>query len=314
MIFSDNYQVHERYSLTSGDRLDDYSIMPWLFTPLVDSQYKPIIAVGVKNALNRIFQYEYPFSEVQPPHDEDKHLGAYSIDDQITSYTSMVMLKYTTLSQFWKDFKIKTASSEESELYARMDAVIMDEYRPNTAFVGADHNVYGDITGLRIQSKNYDVSSYNNPLLSKLVNYSYIVPNYVSGVLTFRSNEEVSVYSGFSYPTYITEVTKEEFHRDPTSIANPLNKRRWSNREFSGRHITGYKKWDLLTDDQIAVIDSLEPVYDDTKELNLQVEHIFKGTELVDVILHVVKYSNFVKLDETTTWILRFDEDGNRLN
>jgi len=58
----------------------------------------------------------------------------------------------------------------------------------------------------------------------------------------------------------------------------------------------------------------LEPVYNDTKELNLQVEHIFKGTELVDVILHVVKYSNFVKLDETTTWILRFDEDGNRLN
>lgn len=314
MIFSDNYQVHERYSLTSGDRLDDYSIMPWLFTPLVDSQYKPVIAVGVKNALNRIFQYEYPFSDVQPPHDEDKHLGAYSVGDQITSYTSMVMLKYSTVSQFWKDFKIKTASSEESELYARVDAVIMDEYRSSTAFVGADHNVYGDITGLRIQSKNYDVSSYNNPLLSKLVNYSYTVPNYVTGVLTFRSNEEVSVYSGFSYPTYITEVTKEEFHRNPSSMSNPLNKRKHSNREMSGRHITGYKKWDLLTDDQIAVIDSLEPVYNDTKELNLQVEHIFRGTELVDVILHVVKYSNFVKLDETTTWILRFDEDGNRLN
>ena len=54
MIFSDNYTVHERYSLVSGERLADFEEMPWLYTPLVDTRYNPTnISESVKEILNK---------------------------------------------------------------------------------------------------------------------------------------------------------------------------------------------------------------------------------------------------------------------
>lgn len=310
MIFSDNYKEHERYSLVSGERLDDYSMFPWLYTSLVDPQYKPILGMGIKNSLNRLFEYEYPIPDVKPSHDEDKHLGIYSKDGDITSYTSIIMARYDQVRKYLKNFKVKT-STLESSMYDKVDELAISSA---TALVGVEQDLHGDVTGITIQGENYDVSSYDNLLLTKLVAYSYYVPNYVSGSITVRENGELSFYSGFSYPTFITQIPRDEFNSDPTQLAHPRNKKKFSNRELSGRHVTGYQKSGLITDEQIAIIDSLEAVWDTRKELRIQLEHVFKGTELVDLILHVVKYDCFAKTDEPKTWKLWFDADGNRID
>ena len=74
MIFSDNYTVEERYSLVSGKRLSDLSLMPWRYTPLYDDQYKPEMSVGVRNRAGVIFKYKPTFEQTLAIKDEHKLL------------------------------------------------------------------------------------------------------------------------------------------------------------------------------------------------------------------------------------------------
>ena len=311
MIFSDNYTVHERYSLISGERLSDYSIMPWLYTPLVDSQYKPVIPVSVKNALNRVFEYDYFIADVNAIMDEIKHLGVYSVDDQIQSYNSILMLQYTTVKKYLKDFKIQTATLGLTDIYQKIDDVILEQHDDHTSIIGAEHSLQGDVTGLSFQSRNYDVSSYNNPLLEKLVAHSKRIPNYCKGILTIKQDDKVSFYSSFVYPKYITEIPNEDFHNNILKVASPIYKKKVSNRLATRNHIGAYLDNNILTIEQVDVINSLEAVTDTRKELRLQVEHVFKGSELIDVILHVVKYNEFENTSDDKVWYVTYDENGN---
>jgi len=314
MIFSDNYTAFQRYSLVSGERLSDYSFMPWLFTSLVDPQYKPYLPISIKNSLNRVLGYKYQVEDVIAIFDEEKFLCVYSIDDAIESFRSTVKYKWTIFEENIKRFKIETSTSD-FPLYDKLIDVILPTLRPVTAFTGVDQDINGNITGLSIQSREYDLSSYNNPALENVARYSKIAPNWSEGILTVRNNDEVSIYSGFIYPKYISESKKESMKGSLIKSSLGIkNKKKVSYSEISQSHVVGYRANDVLTDDHIAVLDSIPFVADATTENRLQFEHIFKGTELVDVIVYVGQYHRFENLTEPRTWKIYYDSDGNELS
>lgn len=310
MIFSDNYTVYQRHSLVTGERLPDYSVMPWLYTSLVDSQYKPHLPLSIKNSLNRVLNYKFRFEDVRPIFDEEKFLGVYSTDDGIESFKSVVKYRWNIFQDNINRFKIETATLD-SPLHDKLKEIVIDKLSSVTAFTGVEQDVNGNITGLSIQSREYDLSSYNNPALENAARYSKIAPNWSEGVLTVRNNDEVSLFSGFVYPKYITEARKENMKsliRDSVGLSN---KKKVSNTQIGWSHVVGYRANDLLTDDHIAALDAIPWVMDRTTENRLEFEHVFRGTELVDVIVYIAEYHQFNDLTQPRKWRIYRSDFGN---
>lgn len=312
MIFSDNYTVHHRYSLVSGERLADYSVMPWLYTSLVDSQYKPNLPLSIKNILNRVFEYSFTYATTRPVFDEEKFFGVYSTDDAIESFKTTVKYPWATFKDDLQRFKIETATLG-SPLYDKVSEVLVPELLDVTAFTGVEQDANGNITGLSVQSREYNLSSYNNPALETAAEYSKIAPNYAEGILTIRNDDEVSLYSGFVYPRYISESSKELFRKNPEESFSIKYKKKITATQMSQSHILGYRANNVLTDDHIAVLDAIPYIQDMGNQNRLQIEHVFKGSELVDIIVHIAMYHQFE--DMTKTYMRRqwYDENGNEI-
>lgn len=312
MMFSDNYTVHERYSLVSGERLADYSEMPWLYTPLVDERYKPTnIPVSTKNALNRIFEYNYVIAETEAIQNDDKMLGIYHNGDEITQYETRVPIKYSTMMLQRKSYMVKTGTLSSIGLYDKIDEICKKTEDHVTNIVGFEHDTAGNLTGLSVLDKDYDVSSYGSTILDNLVLFSKKNWKYCQGQLTVRENNEVTFYSQFSYQRKVTTATADEYRRNPLVVFNGRNIMNISYRQSVARHLTGYKEYGALNDQQISDILNLIP--DLSKDAQIQIEHVFRGSELIDIIVDVVKYLNFEEVQQQRKWIQQFDEEGNRI-
>ena len=313
MIFSDNYTVHERYSLVSGERLADFEEMPWLYTPLVDTRYNPTnISESVKEILNKTLGYEYYLEDLENNREEEKFLGVYHLDGEIQSYRSRFRMRYANWRKEKAHFIRTTLSTTTTNLYDRMSEVVTATPHGTTAFVGAEHDDSGYITGLIVVDKDYNLSMYNNSLLDKVSWYSKNAPNFCRGVLTVRQDEVVSFYSEFVYPKKITIVDREEYRKNPKSSLKNENLRRVSYRQSMGRHIAGYSMYDILTAAQVStIIEELVPNMEN--DAMVQIEHVFQGSELLDIIAHVVRYKDFEKIQVPRQWIHNFDEEGNRI-
>ena len=59
-MFSDRYQVIEKYSLTTYEHVSTIEGMPRRFTSLADDQYLPALDSNVKHKLGKFFSYENP--------------------------------------------------------------------------------------------------------------------------------------------------------------------------------------------------------------------------------------------------------------
>lgn len=313
MIFSDNYTVHERYSLLNGEKLADYSEMPWLYTPLVDEIYKPThIPVGVKNSLNRVFDYDYLFQEVEAIKEEEKALGIFHQGDTIESYKSVFKMRYSTVRFQLFDYYDKTGSHYCKDLFDRLHSFLFKKDYGYAAYIGAEHHVDGTITGLSIQSRDYDVSSYEDSMLKGLCDYSSKHPDFCKGVLTVRNNNRVSFYSSFMYPKKVAVITRERGSKFSTSeLLSRQNTKYISGRQGMARHLHGYSLSNLITQQQVEQIIDLVP--DMTLDAKVQIEHVFEGSELIDIVVHVLKYVEFEQVEVPQRWIHNFDEDGNRI-
>lgn len=312
MIFSDNYTVHERYSLVSGERLADYSEMPWLYTPLVDARYEPSgMSVSVKNQINRVFEYQPAVPDVEAIKEEQKLLGIYHNGNDILSYRSRFLIRYSSWRSLRGDYVIKTASSTTRDLYDKMDELVSATPKGSTAFIGHEHDSSGYIVGCTVVDRTYNLESYNNPLLDKVSWYSTNASNYCKGVINIRRDNEISFYSKFTYPRRVSSIPREEYIKNPTAVFSKQYLKTVSYRQSLARHIAGYRQYGILDDQQ--VLDIFDMIPENDKDAQVQIEHVFKGSELVDIIIHVIKYFQFEEIQVQKKWMQTFDADGNRV-
>jgi len=310
MIFSDNYTVAERYSLVSGERLADYSEMPYRYTPLYDNRYKPDMEVGVRNQLGVVFKYKPSIADVEAIKEEEKLFGIYHNGIEPVSYRTKFRMRFSSWRAYRGDYITQTYSSSDRDLYDELDKVVKTNRKGNTAFIGHDHDAHGYITGCTVVDRYYNLSHYNNPLLDKLEWYAGNAPNYCKGVVTVRRNNEISWMSKFKYPTTISEIPKKDFYSN--RITEPLKKaniKTVSFRQSLRKHLAGYMMYEILSAAQIDDIYAL--VSDTTKDAQVRLEHVFRGSELVDIIAHIPKYQDFEEIQVPRRVIKHFDEDGN---
>ena len=312
MIFSDNYTVVERYSLVSGERLADYSEMPYRYTPLYDTQYKPDMDVGVRNQVGVTFKYDPTIADVEALKDEEKIFGIYHNGSEPVAYRTKIRMRFSSWRAYRGDYIAQTHSSTDRDLYDELDKVVKPSRKGNAAFLGHDHDSDGYITGCTVTDRYFELSHYNNPLLEKLEWYAGNAPNYCRGILTVRRENEVSWMSRFAYPTRISEIPKNEFFSN--RIREPLTRPRMktvSFRQSLRKHLAGYVMYEILNLSQVDDIYALVP--DTTRDAQVRIEHVFRGSELVDIIAHIPKYDTFDEVQVTRRWIQEFDEQGNEI-
>jgi len=318
MIFSDTYTFHKRYSLLTQTELDEYSEMPWLYTPLVDPQYNPsTISTVTKQNLNKVLEWEYVKRSRDAIKNEFKVLGIiHTNENEIKSYVTRFDLSYDVLRTEKPHYIKGTDTRHLNNVWEQIENVLSVNAQGQTGphLVGMTHDHYGTATGLTFLASKYDLSSFNSSLLSELSEYSTRNEMHVGGRLTICP-DKVIFDMDLKYPKVISGMRQYEktAFKEMTGEDMMLTKKiRPSAYQGVNRHLFGFKRYDLLTLEQCQYI--LEDIYQTighiSADFKINLQYVFSsdGT-LIDIICSRICYEKFKHCEE----VKRFQEhkDGN---
>lgn len=299
MIFSDNYTVHERYSVLRQERICTYSEMPWAYTPLVDPQYKPDnIITSVKDNLNAVLGFEYIIKERETIKREFNELGILHNDNEILGYETKFQYRYSTIQDERNYFIRSTKTEHLDSVYAKIDQMVSITDIGQTGFVGMKHDVDGVVNAICIQDKHYDVSSYNNSLLESLNLYSRKNYIYSMGILCIGENNSISIKMKLQYPKSFYHSTRDKASENLTKSRSKINV---SYQQGVDRHLYGLRKYNALTEEQALYIARL--CEDMSKDFMFDIEYIFDGSELVDIVCSRVLFNEFEEIEVPRIWV-----------
>lgn len=313
MIFTDNYNVTERYSLLRKEHIGTYSEMPWLYTPLVDERYAPHnLTLAQKVNLSKIFNFGYFWKNRDTIKDEKKLLGLHHSGNAINSFDSKFNLAYTSIKKEAGHFRRETNSEHLESVWQKMHEVIAKTDLGSARLLGMPLNSNAEALGLYFIDKTYDVSSYNNTLLQRLVDYSNRNCAWMLGAMNLYQGTKCSFKTLLEYPkTFYSRFTSIDDRNTATDEkqlrglkgagggldVNSMNKLKVSRQQIANKHIFGCRQYDLLTDEQSSYI--LTELWEDiNKDFAFDLEYIFEDGELVDIICDVIKYEEFVNIED----------------
>lgn len=293
MIFSDNYTVHEKYSVLRQERICTYSEMPWLYTPLVDDRYKPQnIITATRDNLNAVLGFEYLIKEREVIKREYCELGILHNEDEILSYETKFLYRYCTVQQERNYFKNKTQTDHLDDVYAKITKIVSPTPVGHTAYAGMKHDINGIPNAIWIQDKFYDLSDYQNNFLEGLNDYSKRNYQYATGLVCVGQENKISIKLGFNYPKTFYHNTTDKSTENLLKSSSKINV---SYQQAVDRHLYGMRYYKFLTDDQALYIANL--CEDMSKDFMFDLEFLFEGTELVDIVCSRVLFKQFEEIE-----------------
>ena len=311
MIFSDTYTFHKRYSLITQTELDEYSEMPWLYTPLVDPQYNPTtISTVTKQHLNKVLDWQYVIKSRDAIKNEFKVLGIiHTNENAIKSYVSKFDLSYDILRREKSHYIKGTETKHLNDVWEKIENIVaVNEQGPSGArLVGMTQDQYGIANGVTVVAKKYDLSSFNSSLLSELNEYSTRNKRMVGGRLTICP-DKVIYDMDLKYPRVISGM-KEYETRDFKLVTGPeLFEKKIKPSFYQGvkRHLFGFDRYNLLTSDQSDYI--IEDIYQSigrpSADFKINLQYVFSsdGT-LIDIICSRICYDQFKHCEKDRNFV-----------
>ncbi len=314
MIFSDNYTVHEKYSVLREEHLCTYSEMPWLYTPLVDDRYNPTgIGTVTKANLNNVLDFKY----LTPGNrdtikNEYKRLGIDHDGSVIQKYYTRFKLVHACVNQERNRFIDVTGTGHLRDVYDKIDSIIIPGIGTYPEITGMVHDMYGNPEAIEITDEVYNVDSYQNEMLEKLNQYCRRNYSYSTGRLTVGEGNKVSIRMCLQYPRKVSGSGVEQVKNFESIWNNEMreNKFRVSNYQALNKHIFGMRKFGFLSADQATFIyTAMNPEHIDENNIidmtdyRIDLEYVFDGNTLVDIIGHNVKYHQFNEIQVVTGFI-----------
>ena len=320
MIFSDTYTFHKRYSLTTQTELDEYSEMPWLYTPLVDPQYNPVtISTVTKQNLNKVLEWEYVKRSRDAIKNEYKVLGIiHTNENEIKSYVTRFDLSYDVLLTEKPHYIKGTNTKHLNDVWEKIENVLSINPQGQTGphLVGMTHDQYGTVNGITVVAKEYDLSSFNSSLLSELSEYSTRNKMHVGGRLTICP-DKVIFDMDLKYPKVISGMRQYEksAFKEMTGDEMVMTKKiRPSYYQGANKHIFGLKRYNLLTLEQCEYI--MYNIYDmiehdgimhngyNTSDFRINLQYVFSSNgTLTDIICSRILCNQFERCDRARKFI-----------
>jgi hypothetical protein len=260
---------------------------------LVDDRYKPItITTNAKDNLNSVLGFKYIIKETETIKDEFHELGILHEGEEILSYETKFQYRYSTVQDERRHFINSTNTSHLEEVYLKIDQLVSVTDFGQTGFVGMKHDLNGVANTICIQDRHYDVSSYQNNFLTDLNSYSKRNFYYSKGILCVGTDNKVSIKMMFDYPKYF-------YHNNTNKSTDNLLKSRSkinvSYQQAVDRHLYGMRHYNFLTDEQGIYIASLCESM--SRDFMIDLEFMFDGTELVDIVCSRVLFKEFEEIE-----------------
>ena len=313
MIFSDTYTFHKRYSLLTQTDLDEYSEMPWLYTPLVDLQYNPsTISTVTKQNLNKVLNWGYVKSSRDTIKNEHKVLGIiHTNENEIKSYVSRFDISYEILRREKAHYIRETDTNHLGDAWVQIENLIRptDQRLTGARLVGMTHDEYGRPNGITIHADKYDLSSLNSPLLSQLNDYSRRNKQMVSGQLTICP-DKIIFDTGLIYPRIISGMRQYEKQEFKVITGEEMMSKSFRPSFYQGvkRHLFGFDRYNLLTSEQSTYI--IEDIYQSigrpSADFKINLQYVFSsdGT-LTDIICSRICYQQFEHCERDKAFVTR---------
>ena len=301
MIFSDTYTFHKRYSLLTQTELDEYSEMPWLYTPLVDPQYNPLtISTATKQHLNKVLDWQYTMRSRDTIKNEYKVLGIiHTNENAIKSYVSRFDLSYDILRREKSHYIKGTETKHLNDVWEQIENIVeVNERGPSgTRLRGITQDQYGIANGVTVAAKEYDLSSFNSSLLSELNEYSTRNKMMVGGQLTICP-DKVIYNMDLKYPRLVSGMTEYETRDFKAMTSEEMFTKKIRPSYYQGvkRHLFGFDRYNLLTSDQSNyIIDNIyQLIGRPSADFKINLQYVFSsdGT-LIDIICSRICYQQF---------------------
>lgn len=245
-MFSENYIVVDKHSLTKGEYVSTIERMPWLYTSLYDPQYLPVLDEAVASKLNAFFRYRFPHPTDEPILDDRKVLRIEHVDGDIKAFDCRSEISYSVLSandSVWKNFIHSVQCEEIDNCRSKIDKITDETDVLVTKISGIEYEPDGSFRSIGIYDDTYNLDEYSSiEKLSKL-NELCKGSNLMKGLTTFFPNSErLKFRINFNYPLRYNQETKKVQRLDD---------------KFRERHLQRLIEKDLITSEQLSYINTL---------------------------------------------------------
>lgn len=285
-MFSDKFIEINNYSLFKKEYLNTSSIMPWRYTSVFDSVYKPEITEEIKNKFQLFFYYRLQYTP-QILEDDKKYLEITHKNNIIKEYKTINPIKFLFFSDpsEWNHFihslEIFNLSGCKQKIYNYVqDSIISTSitsitYDENCTATGLyfrhDPNILLNHSSISNKICIASTSGFRNTSFVHInpennkIKYN-LMPKYASRTFNFRKVTEKSKYDSSNY--------------SPSRIKNQPQ---------TDKVIEILYDHELLTDEMIDYIKEVMP-----EETKLEFEYIIDGNGILsDIILKNVLIEEF---------------------
>lgn len=256
-MFSEEFLVVEKYSLKQQKYISTCSYMPWKYTSLFDSKYKPELPDNIKEKLEKFCRFRFIYSTA-PLYDESKIVKIEHVGEEILSYEIVNPFQYNHLNTYVPAWKHFCDSIDCQEIYDCKETIekmtsVTDE--AVTYIQSVEYNVDGVFSNINIYDTSYNLDEYtNNTILNNLNNFckrkSIANASRVAGIIgIFPNSTKIKFRMLLSYSNLHTEY--HSISRRPSNIIN------YSNNIIRDWYIKSLEKYDILTVGHIEYMNTL---------------------------------------------------------
>lgn len=202
-MFSDNYSISDKYSLTTMEKISTVSRMPWRYTYLYDKTYLPQLSESVVDKLNLLFNFKYMlFGEVLQ--DSSKYVVIEEDDSGIKLFELKTRINYASVGlnlTRWNHFVSSLGCEElhycKNKIDKLTDVTDIEMTKIESILYDADAN----FVGVSLFDSSYNLSKYEtNKTLLTINNMVKRSSNSIRGITTvFPHNDGISYKLIFNY-------------------------------------------------------------------------------------------------------------------
>lgn len=170
-MFSENYIVVDKHSLTNKEYISTLDRMPWMYTSLYDKQYLPILDDEVYNKLQSFFTYRFPRPTDQPLLDFYKVLVIEHKDNNILSFDCRNNIEYDVLNEneILRHFKSSIQCDDFIDCKLKIDRITGIVDVKDTKITGIQYDCNANLKSVSVYDSTYNLQEYSdNEILVKL--------------------------------------------------------------------------------------------------------------------------------------------------
>jgi len=174
MIFTEDYNIADKYRLSDGEKISTVEMMPLRFTSLDSAKYGPVLDTPIREAINKYFNFKLP-TRNDPNYSFDYDLYVYHLDGVYQEFYCKKFYAYSKVAlnpSLWKLFVDGVGQPKIYDVREKIDKFTSITDVTSTHFTGISLSPTGDLISIRVYDSQYNLAELeelaDNDFLSRI--------------------------------------------------------------------------------------------------------------------------------------------------